>query len=152
MMKLFLLFMVWGITPTLAQSDAVFNPAGLWLTQNERSVIEIKPCGAALCGDIYWIIEGGMQTDNKNPEESLRGQPMCGLQIVQGLKQSETDGNHYGGGHIYKADEGDIYNASLKMKTDDALTVRGYIGVSLFGKSQNWTRVSAKDYPKCKAR
>ncbi len=152
MKKLFLLFMVLGITPALAESKAVFDPTGLWLTQNKRAVIAIKSCGDALCGNIHWIIEGGMQSDTKNPEESLRGQPICGLQIVQGLTQTRSDSNNYEGGHIYKADEGDIYNASLKMKAQDVLTVRGYIGVSLFGKSQKWTRVSAKDYPKCKAR
>ncbi len=134
-----------------AKAQTAFDPTGLWLTENKRSVIDVKKCGDSLCGYISWIIEGGMQFDNKNPQENLRGQPMCGLQIVQGLKQNKNNLNEWQNGKIYKADDGDVYDATLTIKSQDRLKVRGYVGVPLFGKSQNWTRVSAADYPVCKA-
>jgi len=120
---------------------------GLWLTQNERSVIQVKECDQGLCGYIYWIIEGGMQTDAKNPEESLRNRPMCGLPILWGMeKDNETE---WEDGKIYKADDGDIYDADVELLDDGTLKVRGYMGLSLFGKTQIWHRVSADNYPAC---
>lgn len=134
-----------------AQAAAPHNPEGLWLTQNKRSVVELKkqPDGT-LGGKIAWIIEGGMQFDEKNPDAAKRTNPMCGLNIVSGLTQGKNDPNGWHNGKIYKADEGDTYDSKLTMQSADKLEVRGFMGVSLFGKSQTWTRVTAKDYPRCK--
>jgi len=49
-------------------------------------------------------------------------------------------GPEYTGGTILDPDEGDIYKCKIWVK-DDVLTARGYIGVSLFGRSQKWFRV-----------
>ena len=126
------------------------SPAGLWLTENQRSVIAVSPCindATKICGKIHWIIAGGMQFDTKNPEESRRTQPMCGLNILGGFQQS--DATNWIDGEIYKADDGDVYNATLQMLPNGKMLVRGYVGMPLFGKSQTWTRVDAADYPQC---
>ncbi len=121
---------------------------GLWLTQNQRSIIALAECDQGLCGNVFWIIKDGMQTDSANPDESKRSRPMCGLPILWGF---EKDGDHaWENGTIYKADEGDLYDADLALQEDGTLKVRGYMGISLLGKTQVWTRVSAKDYPSCK--
>lgn len=121
--------------------------AGLWLTENQRSVINIGECEQGLCGSIHWIIEGGMQTDSKNPDESRRDQPMCGLPILWGFNQHSDIA--WEDGKIYKADDGDIYDANLELNNDGTLHVRGYRGVSFLGKSQTWTRVESANYPAC---
>jgi uncharacterized protein (DUF2147 family) len=144
-MKILLSFLLLSFVFTSSVQAMV--PEGLWLTENERSVIQLTPCGDELCGHIAWIIEGGMQVDSKNPDESKRQTPMCGLQIVSGLKKKSD--TKWEGGKIYKADDGDTYNASLTMMEDDKLKVRGYIGVPMLGKSQIWTRVSPEGYPTC---
>jgi uncharacterized protein (DUF2147 family) len=121
---------------------------GLWLTENHRSVIKIENCGDRLCGRIFWIIKGGMQTDSKNPDETRRSRPLCGLPLLWGFKAD--DATHWSGGHIYKADDGDTYHATIEALSPDRLKVRGYVGISLFGASQTWTRVGAAAYPRCK--
>jgi len=120
-MKYFLILMTVLLVSntTQAQAKEFYNPEGVWLTENKRSVIKID-------------------------------QKMCGLEIMRGLKQSNQNKNHWLDGEIYKADDGDIYSAKLQIKSPDTITVRGYRGISLLGKSQDWQRVSAKNYPACK--
>lgn len=147
-MKLFLSIFLLSISGiNIAQAA---EPFGLWLTENKRSAIKLAPCGDKVCGHIEWIIEGGMQFDTKNPKENLRHQPMCGLEILKGFSQNPNNANEWTGGHIYKADDGDIYTAQFTMRGDNKMVVRGYVGIPLLGKSQTWTRVDGKSYPKCR--
>lgn len=138
-----------GATSAVAQDSA--SPTGLWLTENGRSVVAVEPCRdpSRLCGYIHWVIEGGMQYDSKNPDESLRNTPMCGLQIMGNFRQN--DARNWVDGKIYKADEGDTYNANMQMLPNGKMIVRGYVGMPLFGKSQTWSRVNPADFPQCRA-
>tara|TARA_B100001167_G_C16738089_1_gene289570 strand:- start:146 stop:607 length:462 start_codon:yes stop_codon:yes gene_type:complete len=133
--------------PSMAQSNDI---EGLWLTQNERAAVKIEKCkdGQSLCGDIAWIIAGGMQTDSQNEDESLRGRPLCGMQILYGFRQGKQ-ANEWLDGKIYKADDGDVYNASVTQVDNNRLRLRGYVGMPLFGKTQMWTRVNPAEYPSC---
>ncbi len=134
--------------PVLAQETP--DPTGLWLTENKRSVIKVTRCGDSICGKVHWIIKDGMTVDSKNPDEKYRGKPMCGLQILSGFKNNPKNAKVWEGGQIYKADEGKVYTSTVSVTGPDSMNVRGYVGMPLFGKSQNWTRVTAKDYPACK--
>ena len=127
------------------------GPNGLWLTENQRSVIQVEACKDnhdLLCGHIHWIIKDGMAFDSKNPDSAKQKNPMCGLQLMGGFKQQ--DAMNWIDGKIYKADEGDTYDATIQLLPMGKMLVRGHIGMPLFGKSQTWTPVSGKDYPRCK--
>lgn len=131
--------------------DSSPSPLGLWLTENQRSVVNVVPCktdSSKVCGRIHWIIQDGMQFDSKNPDESKRNTPMCGLQIMSDFHQN--DAMNWIDGEIYKADEGDTYSATLQMLPTGKMLVRGYVGMPLFGKSQTWTRVTGVEHPKCR--
>ena len=134
-------------TASLAQAKGADPAEGLWLTENKRSVIELKQCEQGLCGYIYWIIDVGMLYDTKNPDKAKRDEPMCGLPILWGFA---NDGRgDWEDGKIYKADDGDMYDADVELNQDGTLHVRGYMGIALLGKSQTWTRVQPEDYPMC---
>lgn len=141
------------VTLTALSASAQMNndkPNGYWLTKSQRGVIHIKPCDEnteALCGSLYWIIDGGLQYDVHNPNEELRSRPLCGLELVTDFKPHNE--KFWTDGKIYKADDGDTYNASMQIIPPNRLEVRGYIGVPLFGKSQIWTRVDPLEYEKC---
>lgn len=139
-----------GLSAGVASAADAPDPTGLWLTENKRAAVRIDKCGASICGKIAWIIEGGMQTDSKNPDKSKRTQPMCGLPILSGFTNNAKNPKVWEGGRIYKADEGDTYKATVSVINANTLYLRGYVGVPLLGKTQNWTRVSDKDYPACK--
>jgi len=136
-----------GVLFTSYSTFAASPLEGYWLTENKRSVIKVTECDQGWCGYIHWIIEGGMQSDAKNPDETKRDRPMCGLPILWGFTQDSA--NAWEGGKIYKADDGDIYNANMELQSDGTLKVRGYVGISLLGKSQIWTRVQENNYPAC---
>jgi uncharacterized protein (DUF2147 family) len=68
-----------------------------------------------------------------------RNQPLLGLVFIEGMKQSGLD---YDGGTILDPETGKVYSARMSLSPNGtSLTVRGYLGWSIFGKSQTWTRV-----------
>jgi uncharacterized protein (DUF2147 family) len=74
----------------------------------------------------------------KCPGDKLN-QPLLGLVFIEGMKQSGLD---YDGGTILDPETGKVYSARMSLSPNGtSLTVRGYLGLSIFGKSQTWTRV-----------
>ena len=80
--------------------------------------------------------------------DDRKDQPVLGLRLVQDAKQ---DGLNYEGGTILDPRNGSQYSVKLTVSPDNqTLTVRGYLGLTLFGQSQTWKRLSETDpeYPK----
>lgn len=140
---------VLAATPQETVAAETHDPTGLWLTGNERSAIRVQQCDAGLCGRVAWIIEGGMQYDSENPDPAKQDRPLCGLEILWGVAQQTDDPNAWENGKVYKADTGETFDLDLTMKGPDTMKVRGYRGLSLFGKSQIWHRVTRDTHPQC---
>jgi len=73
----------------------------------------------------------------------LKNKPLIGMIIVKDMKKTgnvdKKLGEEFTGGTILDPDSGDIYKCKMWVK-DDVLTARGFIGISLFGRSQEWQR------------
>ena len=129
------------------------GPQGVWLTEDRGGAVAIYDCGERLCGRIVWQksslrADGTLDIDDKNPDPTKRQQPICGLQIIGDMTASgPTTWNE---GWIYDPDSGKRYHATLTLEGDDALRLRGYIGIPLLGASQLWRRAPA-DLPLCHA-
>jgi uncharacterized protein (DUF2147 family) len=68
-----------------------------------------------------------------------KDKPIIGMEFLSGLKRR---GQEYGGREILDPDSGNVYRATLRLDNGGKkLTVRGYIGISLLGRSQVWARV-----------
>lgn len=118
---------------------------GTWLTEGGKSHVRIDDCGDKLCGEIVWLKEplddaGEPKTDNNNPDKSLQDRPILGLPLLQGFSNGDEP-NVWEGGTIYNPEDGDTYKSIMTLLSANELKVRGYVGISLFGKSQVWTRV-----------
>ena len=91
--------------------------------------------------------------DPENPvcsgcTDDRKDQPVLGLRLIQNAKR---DGLSYEGGSILDPRNGSQYSVELTLSPDNqTLTVRGYVGLTLFGQSQTWKRLSESDseYPK----
>jgi uncharacterized protein (DUF2147 family) len=122
-----------------AEPDAQAAQAiGRWLTDPPDGIIEIS---LAADGTYQGKIIGGDspdRIDSKNPDPSKRSQPLLGQAILRGLKYDGQ--NRFSGGTIYDPDSGHTYHCNLELLEANKLRVRGYIGVSLLGRTQVWTR------------
>lgn len=127
-----------AITSTaLAQTkpDAIL---GEWLSPKKDSRLLIYRQANTYFGKITWGT-GGSVKDEKNPDPSLRSRDVIGLVI---LKDFQYDGHQtWSGGTIYDPREGKTYSCKMTLKDANNLSIRGYVGVSLFGRSEVWTKV-----------
>jgi uncharacterized protein (DUF2147 family) len=126
-----------------ARADA---PEGRWLTEAKDGVVEVYRCGDALCGRLAWFRMGSLHDnpqalDIHNPTPTLRNRPLCGLVILSGFRPEGTD--HWTGGSAYDPDSGNTYSGEMTLKPNGLLSLRGYIGITLFGRSEDWTRYTA---------
>jgi uncharacterized protein (DUF2147 family) len=122
------------------------SPVGLWRsiddkTGKERSLIRIVESGGALAGKVEKIFDqpgDDLSHLCKKCEGQRKDQPVIGMTILWGLKKN---GDEYSGGEILDPNNGKIYRSKLQLREGGRkLEVRGYIGVSLFGRSQTWLR------------
>lgn len=122
------------------------TPAGLWQSIDDksgkpRSLIRINENN----GEYRAVVEKGLlPTDTGDAvcdkcTDERKNQPIIGMTIANGLKKN---GDKYDGGEILDPDNGKIYKCKMTLnKAGDELEVRGYIGISLIGRSQIWKRI-----------
>ena len=122
------------------------SPVGVWRTIDdrtgkERSIIVVTESAGVFEGKVEKIFDQPGDDPKhlcNDCEGERKGKPVIGMTILWGLKK---DGDAYSGGEILDPKNGKIYRAKMKLlEGGTKLEVRGYIGVSLFGRSQTWLR------------
>ncbi|MCZ8013947.1 DUF2147 domain-containing protein [Gemmatimonas sp.] len=129
-------------TPLAAQTPP--TPVGTWHTVDEttgkpRGIVEIVERNGVLTGIIRGTLVPGEPEGlcDKCPGDR-RNQPITGLEMIRNVRR---DGNTWGGGELLDPDNGKTYRIKLTPSPDGrTLEVRGFIGISLFGRSQTWRR------------
>lgn len=110
--------------------------AGRWLTDDASAIVEIAPCGPALCGRIATVLKhdpAGATTDVHNPDVAQRGHPIQGIVILSGFIAA---GDRWTG-RIYDPRVGRTYRSEL-TRDGGVLHVKGCIGP--FCRRIDWTR------------
>ena len=135
-----------------APAGASGGVMGQWLSQDGKGVVAIGPCAEKLCGRITWLREpldsgGKPKHDIHNAQESLQSRPICGLPILWDFTQDSP--GSWTGGEIYDPEKGETYHCNIHLESDGTLHVRGYVGISLLGRTAVWTRPS-QALPACK--
>lgn len=126
------------------------NPiVGVWKTGEGNAMVRIYKNGEKFQGKIVWLKEpndpetGRPKIDKNHPEEANRTRPILGLVNIWGF--SQTGKNLWEDGNIYDPKNGNTYSCEIKMINSKVLEVRGYIGVSLLGRTDTWTKQVAKN-------
>jgi uncharacterized protein (DUF2147 family) len=133
-------------------SDAVL---GVWLTAgDDKAEVTLFLEGDELRGRITTLRAplfpdddethpGQPKVDRENPDPDLRSQPVEGMEIVWGFNWDAGD-QRWESGRIYDPENGKTYKCWIQLRDDGTLKVRGYIGFSLLGRTEIWTRVGSE--------
>lgn len=122
------------------------SPVGLWKTIDDntgqpKGLVRIREADGRFEGKIEKIFP--KPGDDPAPkcdkcDGPRKNQPVLGMTILWGLAKQTDD---YQGGEILDPENGKTYRAKMKLSDDGKkLEVRGFIGLSLFGRSQTWLR------------
>jgi len=123
---------------------------GVWHTTDDKSKVEIFKKKDQFYAKILslkdpnWPANDGMgmagkpKNDRNNPDAALRNRPIAGLEFMNGFvysgKKKWTDGK------IYDPEVGKTYSCKMTLVRPDSLEVRGFVGLSLLGRTVTWSR------------
>jgi uncharacterized protein (DUF2147 family) len=132
--------------PVLAQGASKNSPIGRWKTVDDatgkvKSVVTIWEEAGKLYGRIQKLVDPDPQDPNPRCTPCTgeqKGRPVIGLRILWDLQK---DGDAWSGGTILDPESGKMYKCLLSLEDGgDKLKVRGFIGLSLLGRTQYWLR------------
>jgi len=124
--------------------SATAQVTGKWKTIDDetgqaKSIVEIYEQNGKVYGKIVEILNPAKKnatcTECKGAD---KGKPILGLVIIKGLTK---DDDEWTDGDILDPTKGKLYSCTITMDGKDKLEVRGYMGISLLGRTQTWTRV-----------
>lgn len=127
----------------LANAHAQGGPEGTWTTIDDktgvkRAIVKLAVANNTLNGTIEGVYPQPGDVDIcQNCPGTFKNKPVKGLQFMWGLKR--TDNDSWGDGQVLDVQTGKIYRVKLTVK-GDKLYIRGYVGVSVLGRTQIWER------------
>lgn len=131
---------------------------GTWLNEEGTAKIEIYKQDNQYFGKIIWLKDptytqkdvddnagnprvklGAKKVDFKNSDPARQDDPIIGLVILRSFTY-DSDDQEWSGGMIYDPKKGSDYKCYIQMLSPSKLKLRGYIGISLIGRTSYWTR------------
>ena len=143
--SLILLVFLVGLTSAYGQAETKQAFEGVWVSVDDvsnqrKSEISLYVEGGKLYGQIARLL---LEEDKGKQcvacKGDLKNKSIEGLTIIEGL---EWDGTAWTGGKILDPANGKQYSCTLTLEDDQTLKVRGYLGISLLGRTQTWYKSS----------
>jgi len=116
-------------------------PTEYWVSPKDGWTVKTGPCDSGLCA---WLVDfklrpndppGYQPVDEHNPDRKKRGDRMCGHLMMGGFHPSKDPDLTWDGGWIYDPDHGLTYSGKITLVDQDTVKLRGFIGISLLGKT-----------------
>ncbi len=120
------------------------SPVGTWKTIDDKtgkdkSYVEIYEKDGKLFGKVTKILTKGKENAKcEDCKGTLKDKPILGMTVLYDLTKK---GDEWTGGKILDPNSGKEYKATVKLNGNDKLDVRGYVGISLVGRTQTWQKV-----------
>jgi uncharacterized protein (DUF2147 family) len=118
---------------------------GIWKTELAKILI-YKTTSGHYAGKVIAIDEPLdpktklPKTDLNNPNKNVNQKPIIGLVVLYGFTFNTTS-QIWEGGKIYDPNNGKTYSCKMTLTDNNNIKVRGFIGISLIGRTEIWTRV-----------
>ena len=146
----FVALLVCSWTAAVQSAPANTGLEGYWAAQDSVILVEIvddqlRGRLVAMVDAVYQKdeergIPGQPRLDDLNPDHSLQSRPLAGLELFQNI---QLDGSKWKG-KIYDPGSGNTYSATVRLSRDGSeLLMRGYIGISLLGRTVTYERIKA---------
>lgn len=133
-----------AVIPGVAVAATPGSPVGLWRTFDDKTgaakaLIRITEADGRFTGHIEQSFKPGAATRVCDVcSDDRHDKPIIGLEIIRGLTRHDEE---FSGGEILDPENGSVYRCRMHLEDGGRkLIVRGYIGISLLGRSQTWTR------------
>lgn len=120
---------------------------GVWYNIDDedgkpKSHILLKKENNAITGTVIKLLPSAKTTVCENCKGDKKNKSLIGMEILWGMKK-QSDGS-YSGGEILNPKNGKVYSCNMRLTDNNTLEVRGYLGLSIVGKTQLWKRVDLK--------
>jgi uncharacterized protein (DUF2147 family) len=126
-------------------SQAKDDIIGKWFSSSGGAQIQIYKKADKFFGKIVWLKnpndeKGNPKTDIRNPNPELRSRLAVGMEI---LKNFDYLGEGvWDNGTIYDPKSGRTYSCKMTLNGKNNLDIRGYVGISMLGRTESWTRAN----------
>ncbi len=131
---------------------AAGSVTGLWKTIDDvtgkpKAIVNITESGGVLAGTIVKIFPRPGYDQNELCEHcqgANHNKRIVGMTIMYGLTKEKNNPGNWSGGRILDPMNGKTYRCAVQLSgSGQVLNVRGYIGIKLLGRTQEWHRVSS---------
>lgn len=138
------LFIIMAIMVISFNSFAQKKPddiVGNWLTADKSTIVQIMKSGNNYNGKLIWSKQKNRK-DHLNPDEAKKEKYLLNSLILTKFEHNGEES--YTNGEIYDPNSGKTYDSKLTLISHNRLKVQGYVGITMFGRSSEWTRVTTK--------
>lgn len=142
-MKIFILLLLIGsYNSGFSQNKDLI--AGKWLNQEGDAQILIYQTSGKYSGRIVWLKSpndenGKARLDKRNPDAALSRRLLIGTEILKGFGFAEE--GVWDGGTLYDHRTGKTFNCIISSSNRDKINVRAFVGISVLGRTETWSRV-----------
>lgn len=141
-MKKLILFLSLFVAATLSAQNKAGDIVGTYMNPDADAVLKIYETSGKYFGKLIWV-KNPANLDSNNPDPAKRSQKRLGLVIMNNFKFDGDD--TWEDGTIYDPKNGKTYDCKVTRDTKGNLDIRGYIGISLLGRTSHFTKIDFKD-------
>jgi len=123
------------------------DPRGRWITASGNLEVEVAPCGSRLCGTVTQVLGNRSMTPGGGEMQPVDGTSPLGMLILKDFEPLAADANPAASqwrGEIYNRENGKTYRCTMRVSTERVpageLVLHAYVGLPLFGRTQQWQR------------